>query len=101
MLIRVYPPAPLLQVFNFSLRFGQLVWAFICLSVDPPAPLLQVFNFSLRFGQLGLDFYLPLRKPACAVVAGYRFGLRKEASKFKINRKPERNGMERSPGAIN
>jgi hypothetical protein len=41
MLIDVYSPAPLLQVFNFSLRFGQLVWAFICLSVDPPAPLLQ------------------------------------------------------------
>ena len=46
-----------------------------CLSVDPPAPVLQVFNYTLRFGQVVLINEVPLRRPACAGVAGYRFGV--------------------------
>ena len=49
---------------------NQAVGLITTFGYPSPAPLLQVFNFSLRFGQLGLGVYLPFRRLACAVVAG-------------------------------
>ena len=42
------PPAPVLQVFNYTLRRNNARSIYQMRSLDPPAPVLQVFNYTLR-----------------------------------------------------
>ena len=50
------PPAPMLQVFNFTLRSNDVRLNFNVRSSNPPAPMLQVFNFTLRSNDVRLNF---------------------------------------------
>jgi len=52
--------------------------------IKNPAPVLQVFYSTLRFGEVGLDIEVPFRISACAGVAGYIFSTIKEIVGFGI-----------------